>query len=210
MKQQSEPKYEIFVKKVENIVEMVSRLYTMSRQGLNYNFVPFNTGNALNLLLDVKKYLPDNCKFLDIGCGVGNIMALAKYVKMDVYGIDCNQHYLHCVGEVFELLFNDVNERDFKRSWDSTDAYGNKNYDAHLFTEQICLINPKIISDMDVIYSYVPTTDQKQLKALNDIIEKHTKPGCVIIFVGHSLDAKRFKPFHNIHNCSYKPISKTK
>jgi len=59
----------------------------------HYHFIPRDTGNVMNMLVLARKYITnlgklDRPKFLDCGCGVGNVVILANFVGFNAYGIE--------------------------------------------------------------------------------------------------------------------------
>lgn len=101
----------------------------------------------------------ENLNILDLGCGLGNILFIAKQilgVNNKYVGIDNNQTYLD-VGKAVDSKFHLIN----------TDLFGKQ-------TQQL-------ISNADIIYIYVPLNTYEKMETLYTIISHFSKSGSYFI-----------------------------
>jgi len=92
--------------------------------------------------------------FLDVGCGYGNIMALANFNGFKVSGIEIDKRLIDIGKTLWGKGFKFYNENAFKF---------------------------KKYKDFDVIYYYCPMRDVEKEKELEEIIERKMKKGAYLI-----------------------------
>ncbi|PIE64167.1 MAG: SAM-dependent methyltransferase [Desulfobacterales bacterium] len=135
-----------------------------------YPFVAMDTRQAYEQIRLARDFLihagsaPDHLSFIDIGCGIGNILLIAEMMGFNVFGIEKDSASLttarQLVGE------ESVKETDI---WD--------------FTE---------LSSFDIIYYFRPFCTKKAQLAFEQHIENSLKPGGILIAnrkMGTSLDS---------------------
>lgn len=160
-----------------------------------WGFIPCNTETVVAELLiardNIKKRYPT---FLDVGCGFGNIMFLAKHCGFDVHGIEYNR-------DILLHSFYRIHEKTPNKLWDYNrevifhgDALDFKNY---------CLF--------DVIYMYCPIRNEKLEKKLEQFIEDTIKVGTIFICNTKKdrriYEDNRFKKLGSIYQPVWKKIS---
>jgi len=91
--------------------------------------------------------------FLDIGCGIGNIVLLARKVGFDAYGLEYNE-------KIYDIAKRFLGEsRIFKGDMTSF-----RDYDKY-----------------DVLYYYIPIEDGNVMESFAAKLAKAVKPGAYII-----------------------------
>lgn len=155
-----------------------------------YVYIPLDNATFLRQLSAVVAYLeakksPSNqirlaAKFIDIGCGIGTKVALARGLGFDAYGLEINPKY----AKVAELL---LGERDYRAPYGAL----KKSEVSRIITDDAFKITPRLLSKFDVVYFYCPRTsapeqhgvkyrpsDEQQLE---DHLVKCAKPGTVFL-----------------------------
>ena len=139
----------------------VCRRNLPQKNGRNYPYIPFDTGSFVEQLCRVRKWWDENRKdqdirFLDVGCGVGTTLVLAKhYLDASMCaGIEyderlINEHRCHVVHYVDALKFDDY-------------------------------------SRYNVIYWYRPIEDNRRQKKLEQKIVADAKKGTLFVPVYRS------------------------
>jgi len=131
----------------------------------SYPFIPLNNSiDSINRFKDIRNYLilrdslstrwyDKKLKFLDAGCGIGNIMILAKICGFDVSGIEYNTTTHRYCKEIHE-------------------------YDAHVIKGDITKF--KSYHKYDVIYYYVPIDDREKMLEFTERLAKNMKVGAIV------------------------------
>lgn len=128
---------------------------------VHYPFIPKSGYDVIDYFYFLKEYFKKHktkywdLKFLDIGCGVGNILMLANDIfETNVWGIERDKklsilagQFLRCEENIFNL-----------------DASNFKNY-----------------QDYDIIYYYCPIQKKSLEIKLESLIEKSMKKGAYLI-----------------------------
>ena len=137
----------------------------------SYPFIPNSAGRMLYEFQILKKFIEKekrwsghNCsptKFLDAGCGIGNIMLLAHGLKM------CNR--THGI-EYFKETFNAA--KQWLGEWRSHTDY-------HLFRADIMKFSK--YKDYDIIYFYCPFSDERLQVRFEERLENHMKVGAILV-----------------------------
>lgn len=117
------------------------------RQDGSFKYIPYKYEKFIELLKDKKG------KFLDVGCGIGDKVMIAKELGFDAHGIEKDKKLFKIADK---YLFNIKN----------IDAFGFDDYDK-----------------FDVIYMYKPYEDEKKLKQLRDLINSKKKETATFIEV---------------------------
>ena len=113
-------------------------------------------------VIDAIKSLPikkRNINFLDLGCGLGNILFIAKEILGETHkyvGIDHNQTYLD-VAKAIDGQFQLMN------------------------TDLLSMQTRALISNADFVYCYLPIPVYKDMQKLYTVIEQSMKPGSYLI-----------------------------
>jgi SAM-dependent methyltransferase len=154
----------------------------------HHKFIPSgNTGNVITILRYVRNHLATayrkkhhlgnsrKFEFLDCGCGIGNIMLLAKAVRgYCVTGLEYEE-------EACEIA--------------RTLLYGYDGSNGEIIHQDILTFEH--YADYDVIYYYAPLISEKGLSAFADKVRDDMKVGAVVVtYGGHSgplYKDKRFK-----------------
>lgn len=128
-----------------------------SRKGIeHYGFIPTNTILILETLFRLYCHMescPGEHKFLDIGCGIGNIVLLAYEIGFNAYGLEYNK-------KIYDIAKDLVNEdRIFKGDMTNFKKYG----------------------EYDVLYYYAPIYDRKIMNEFVEKLVKAVKPGAYVI-----------------------------
>jgi ubiquinone/menaquinone biosynthesis C-methylase UbiE len=100
-----------------------------------------------------------NINFLDLGCGLGNILFIAKELLGDTHkyvGIDNNQSYLD-VAKAIDGQFQLMN------------------------TDLLSVQTKKLIANADFVYCYLPMPVYKDMQNLYVLIETTMKPGAYLL-----------------------------
>lgn len=147
-----------------------------------HEFVPSNnTTHVIRCLYSIQEYLIKQrdqsswhaLKFLDAGCGVGNIMLLAEAVGFRVKGVEYDTKTWRLGNK---LVKNNQNKPKIIKG-DIITFRGYKNY--------------------DVIYFYVPIQNYERMQCFVTNLKNRMKVGAVVIVYNYSVenikDDKRFK-----------------
>lgn len=102
----------------------------------------------------LEKYYKTGFKLLDIGCGMGNILKLGNAIGYDSYGIEVN-HKLRKYHDGLKVIYGDI----------------------------LNLPDYKFLKKFDVVYLYRPIEPLDKCNDLFEILHKHCKEGCKIIYV---------------------------
>ncbi|HID97572.1 MAG TPA: class I SAM-dependent methyltransferase [Thermodesulfobacteriaceae bacterium] len=134
---------------------------TRNNTSSEYPFLPMDSRQVYAQIDFVKRYLdtrdpatPGNShSFLDVGCGIGNILLIAEEFRFEVFGLEKDEYPFAMASE---LIGQDRIFREDIRNY--------KNY-----------------GDFDVIYYYCPLTDGPPQMELEILIEDQMKPGAILI-----------------------------
>ncbi|MEE4165197.1 MAG: class I SAM-dependent methyltransferase, partial [Desulfocapsaceae bacterium] len=124
-----------------------------------YPFVAMDTRQAYVQIYLARHHLLEGqtprspLRFLDIGCGIGNILLLAELMDFDVFGIEKDSASLSIAVEL-------VGEKSVGRE----DIWNYSN-----------------IQDFDVVYYFRPFCEKTRQLAFEQHIEDSLKPGAVLI-----------------------------
>ena len=82
---------------------------TLNQTDIEYPFVAMDTRQVLEQLLFVRQYLESEgrkeaqeLKFVDIGCGFGNVMLFAEQLEFQVFGLEKDEASLRVARDLFE------------------------------------------------------------------------------------------------------------
>ena len=163
----------------------------------HYPFIPtYGAGSWLRCLFEVRNYILAkrkkdgkrfrNLSFFDCGCGIGNIMLLARYIEgfEEVHGIE----YDPATYEVAQKLMFSYNSNVIQGDLAEFDGYGN----------------------YDVLYYYTPISCPKKSKIFYKKLMDGMKIGAVVIPNGHAFlfeqDSKRFKQLIGTTRRAYEKV----
>ena len=124
-----------------------------------YPFVAMDTRQAYEQIRMARHYLLKSgrhkppLRFLDIGCGIGNILLLAELMDFEVFGIEKDTGSL-------SIACNLVGEESVSRE------------DIWSYTK---------IDEFDVVYYFRPFCEKKHQLAFEQRIEDSVKPGAILI-----------------------------
>ena len=146
-------------------------------------------------LRKVQEILSLPTKFLDCGCGIGNIMLLAKAMGFITYGIEYEEETVRIAKEL-------IGNTEY------IDETGNIiEYEAVI---QGDITTFKHYSDYDVVYYFTPIKNFKKMRAFTKKLAKDMKVGSIVVSYGGSTNFpndKRFKTLSNMHGV-YRKIRK--
>jgi 2-polyprenyl-3-methyl-5-hydroxy-6-metoxy-1,4-benzoquinol methylase len=132
---------------------------TTNNTRLEYPFVAMDTRQACEQLLFVRNFLGRHdrfrpgMKFIDVGCGIGNILLFAEMIEFDIYGIEKDQGSLTIAQQLFDAqIVSDQDIWSFNR-W----------------------------SEFDVIYYFRPFCEKELQRRFERLIEESCKPGAILI-----------------------------
>ncbi len=131
---------------------------TLNQTDVEYPFVAMDTRQVLEQLTFVRDYIDssgqykgEEIKFVDIGCGFGNVMLFAEQFDFQVFGLEKDEASLKVARSLFEpeqLIEADI------RSFASYDQF-------------------------DVIYYFCPLTEGE--REFEIFVEEHMKKGAILI-----------------------------
>ncbi len=132
---------------------------TLLETSKEYPFVAMDTRQVFEELLLVGRYLKDkhNCqdldgfKFIDVGCGFGNVMLFAEQFGFDVYGLEKDEASIEKALNFFDK------EQIIKSDLFAFDGY----------------------IDFDVIYYFCPLAEGE--RRFEEFIEDEIRPGAILI-----------------------------
>ena len=124
-----------------------------------YPFVAMDTRQAYEQIRLARQHLqarrphPHSLKFIDIGCGIGNILLLAELMEFEVFGIEKDTGSLAIAREL-------VGEASVRQE------------DIWNYTK---------LDEFDVVYYFRPFCEKTQQLKFEQRIEDHLKPGAILI-----------------------------
>jgi hypothetical protein len=147
-----------------------------------FTFIPSGTRTFINHLLMAKSILAsneENLSFIDVGCGIGTKVLLAKSLGFMAEGIEFNANYIKKAKQLLnfhdDCLIHQGDAREFK---------GYSNY--------------------DVIYFYCPMCDSKLQIQLERTVYEGAKEGAVLIQFGKCNQNLEEEPhLHRIQDSLY-------
>lgn len=164
----SNGEYYDYMDVLRKIIIIIAKIRQPETSHLNdkvsFTFIPSGAKYTIELLNEARKINPKAKKFLDAGCGIGNILLIAKSMGFceDYTGI-----------EKFRIELNT-----------GIKFIGGNKKDLRIIKDDI--LKFKRYHEYDVIYSYTPFADSSlQRKVLIKTI-KDMKVGAIIIPVGYS------------------------
>jgi SAM-dependent methyltransferase len=131
----------------------------MNDETLEYPFVPMDTRQVFRQIQLARQHListteePKNCTFLDIGCGIGNVLLVAEQMDFDVFGFEKDPYPCAIAQKMFgreRVIQEDI--------WDFS------GYDR-----------------FDIIYYFRPFHDGATQRKFEHYIEDQLKPGGILI-----------------------------
>lgn len=153
---------EILIGVINRFIGLFSRELqrsTTNQTDVEYPFVAMDTRQVFEQLLFVNNYLKsrnvmdtkDRIRFLDIGCGFGNVLLLAEQFDFAVYGLEKDRASIKVAREFFEP--HQILEEDIKQF----SGY----------------------ADFDVVYYFCPLTEGEREFEL--FVENEIKKGAILI-----------------------------
>jgi SAM-dependent methyltransferase len=160
----------------------------------HYCFIPSrNIAEIIDILYKVKRQLhTPPIKFLDCGCGIGNIMLIAEAVGYEAYGIEYEK--------VTCKIAKDL-------TWKLRAVRGNRKNGSIIHGD---ITTFEYYADYDVIYYYTPIKDFTKRKQFREKLANDVKVGGVVISYGGSnyfRNDVRFKIFPKTY-WAYRKIAK--
>lgn len=127
--------------------------FSAKRELGQYPFIPFGVSSAIRYLGKMKQLLPKykKIKFIDVGCGWGNICIIAKTVlDFEVYGIE------------YDL-------KSYEKAKEAGEAFGFEVFHGDAFQHDF--------SPYDFAYFFCPMHDRKKMAKLFYTVAKSMKSG---------------------------------
>lgn len=149
----------------ENLSNDHKRNKLHDKLGGRYHFIPNDPSYILrdiNLAtLILLKYKPsyDDIKFLDVGCGYGNVMQIAGAFGLDIQGIEYDKEIVKIGRMMFRVPHSDKNQYIIQGN-----ALTFKDYKKY-----------------DIIYYYCPFEDSEKQRRLEKKIENDMHVGAIMI-----------------------------
>jgi SAM-dependent methyltransferase len=167
--------YSMFAELFSRLFGEEQRKFERSKEGCDhrrrrnkmghFHFIPRSMDQAIKMILAARQYLNDptkQAKFLDAGCGVGNIVMMAYTFGFDAYGIEYDVKTLNRGKRLFKQF--DINADRLMRG----DILKFNNY-----------------ADYDVIYTYNPMQDGNLERKFEAKVLREAKIGAVLIGFWH-------------------------
>lgn len=177
---------EFFSTAFNSAIYILSGLFRIYQKELNYDtkrriehekrghwpFIARNTHQIFSMLIPIRNYFKKknnyqrSIKFLDCGCGIGNVVLIAKYLGFDAHGIEYDKKTLDYGRKLFRQLDQDPT-RLFQGDlleYDGFDRY-------------------------DVLYLYCPMSRSIKEHEFEDRLVHNAKVGAVIT-------GARFNPYN--------------
>lgn len=126
----------------------------------------------VNDLMVIKKNTK-HTRFLDIGCGKGNTLVLAKSLGYTVFGIEMREEYKEWHKQLFGFLWEETVRIINAFDWLKT----------HKFKET------------DIVYAFQPIRDYEQMVKLRDKIVEQSAKGTIFLFYGFGFSDAELKKF---------------
>lgn len=126
---------------------------------VEYPFVAMDTRQAYEQLVAARDFLQakglfrPGLKFIDIGCGIGNILLLAEMLGFSVFGVEKDEASLRIARNLVDAAA--VVKTDI---WEFTD-----------------------LADFDVLYYFRPFCEKTRQVRFEQYIEEQCKPGSILI-----------------------------
>ncbi len=152
---------------------------SQDRAAGEYPFIPMDLRQVYSQLrwvhdyLNTKNYNQGQApKFVDVGCGIGNILLLAEQFKFSVYGLEKGEYPCAIAGELIDPdRIVQVDIRDYQ-------GYGN----------------------FDILYYYRQLSNREPQMKLEEYIEDEMQPNAILI-ANHKMsqavqDDSRFERLH--------------
>lgn len=177
---ETETEQDIFFNIINRFVGFYTReatKKTLNDPACEYPFVAMDTRQVFEQIRFVKYYLNisdgpiQNKKynFLDVGCGIGNVLLIAEQLNFDVYGLEKDRY----PAQVASRLIGE--DKIFQKDIWTYHDYG----------------------EYDVIYYFRPFSDRGPQKKFEKLIEDQMKAGAILIANHKNSDDigndKRFK-----------------
>jgi len=159
-----------------------------SRKGtMHYGFVPTNTEYILEVLFELYHYMGGykyQHSFLDIGCGIGNIVLLAKQIGFNAYGLEYNKKICSIARRFIGKSYIFRGDMTYFRNY----------------------------SEYDVLFYYIPIINPEAMRKFATKLSKAVKPGAYIIPQGYGGIFRLSEEFENIklRSDAYYPIYRKK
>lgn len=158
--------YVSFISKSNNI----GGYYKSTRGTNHYGFIPSSPTSIGETLLRLRHHVDGGWgrhKFLDIGCGIGNIVLLANILGFDAYGLEYKK-------EIYDIAKSLAGKNNiFKGNMATFEKY----------------------SEYDVLYYYEPMCDGRAMEKFAIKLAKAMKVGAYVIPNGHARTFSGSKEF---------------
>lgn len=163
----------------------------------HYCFIPSrNFIEVIDILYKVKEQLcTPPLKFLDCGCGIGNIMLIAEAVGYEAHGIEYEK-------ATYKIA------KDLTSTWNSRTVKGKKKNKSIIHGDVATF---KHYADYDVIYYYSPILKHSKRTQFREKLAGNVKVGSIVISYGGSTyfaNDIRFKTLPEMYGV-YEKIAKS-
>jgi SAM-dependent methyltransferase len=169
----------------------------MEKKG-SWHFIPNRTYDVFETFIVLKDYLRKEerwsahsnihrSKFLDAGCGIGNILLIARYVRLceNIYGLELSDSMIE-------------KAKEFIAPHERTTPY--------IHINKANVMEYDNYGDYDIIYYFCPLKDYKMEMKFERKVEDEMKVGAVLASSKQDHNIKRDKRFEKIKLFKYENI----
>jgi len=147
-----------------------------------FGFIPNDVEPVVSNLLKIHNYLYNKDKykqyrFLDAGCGLGNILIIASVIGFEPHGIELDPKTIRLFKKLFKGLMLGIT------------------------IEKSNMITYNKYGEFDVIYYYVPVRDGEIMMQATENIANGMKSGAIILPYGFSHPFREDKRFKFMKRC---------
>lgn len=176
----------------------------------SYHFIPRPSLHVLEQLLIAREYhrkynSKDVSSFLDAGCGIGNILVLARMARLDVFGLELDDNAIEIakkhIFDVFleQIYFPSKCPKDLKFTTHKKKKYPIAKQD---------ILKYEGYGWYDILYYYCPFEDHEMEFEFEKRVEDQMKVGAVLMpELKRGTDLRRderFKPLDKVANLTCK------
>lgn len=128
------------------------------KRNKSYPFIPYTPSIAIEQLMiafNHLKNIPGTKRFLDAGCGIGNIMLLARTMGFDVCGLEIDPTVIKVAKQINRDIASDIKKQN--------------------------ITTYKKYSNFDVIYYFCPIDQREKQQKFEEYVENQMKVGAILI-----------------------------
>jgi 2-polyprenyl-3-methyl-5-hydroxy-6-metoxy-1,4-benzoquinol methylase len=137
--------------------------HTAGRRDMgHFEFIARSTESLVDMLVHIKRHFGygkvEKLKFLDCGCGIGNVVLLATLAGLDAYGLEYDEKTLNTGREFLKLFGVDGEKRLFQGDLLTFDNFG----------------------DYDILYGYCPMSNGELEQQFEHRLASQMKIGAMV------------------------------